>query len=383
MTFIEILFWSIIVLFLHTHFFYPLILVFLSYGKKGLVCIGKPLYQPKVTIVISVFNEENALSNKILNIQNLEYPKSSIEFFFGSDGSTDQSVEILKNMPQGVLHYYDFKERRGKAAVINDLIGAATGEIVVFTDANTEFEPDTVRELVKHFDDPVVGAVSGHLILRSKNRQLHVGEYSYWAFENKLKLMESKIGSLLGATGGVYAIRKSLFEPLPTDISVTDDFLIPMKILIKGFRTVYEPNAKAYEELESSISGDFRRKVRIGAQNINILPFIAPLLSPRYGFISFSLWSHKIVRWLVPFFLGAIPLLLFILSDVSQVYSILYNVVFVFGAIGLVGFIADLVKIPTGYFGYPYYFLAMNFALCVGTFKALFGMQKPTWNVVR
>jgi poly-beta-1,6-N-acetyl-D-glucosamine synthase len=381
--FFECLFWLTVVLILHTYIIYPLILFVLSKDKMNPICIKKEFYQPNVSLVVSVFNEEKALLNKKNNLKNLDYPKSHIEFIFGSDGSADKSVEILKIMSQEGMLFFEFKERRGKAAVINDLISKATGDIIVFTDANTEFEPSTIRELVKHFDDPTVGAVSGHLILRSNKERSNAGEYSYWAFENKLKLMESRISSLLGATGGVYAIRKSLFDPLPTDISVTDDFLIPMKILKKGFRTVYEPEAKAFEELESSIGGEFRRKVRIGAQNVNILPFIIPLLHPRYGFISFSLWSHKILRWLVPFFLLVIILLLYILSDISQFYRIFYNIMLVFGGFGLFGLIADMLKISIRYFGYPYYFLAMNFALCVGTFKAVFGLQRPTWNVVR
>jgi len=338
---------------------------------------------PSVSVVISVFNEEKILHKKLLNLQAIDYPVSNIEFLFGSDGSTDASVDLLKRAQEKSVRVNVFSERRGKAAVLNDLISIAMGDIIVFTDANTEFEPQTVRMLVKHFVDRSVGAVSGHLILRSEKDQSKTGEHSYWTFENKLKLMESKIGSLLGATGGVYAIRKELFTSLPTNVSITDDFLIPMKILLKGYRTEFEPTACAYEELENSIAGDYRRKVRIGAQNINVLPLIAPLLHPRYGFTAFSLWSHKILRWLVPFFLFTITLLLYSLKDISVCYEILYNTTLVFWGIGLLGFVADLLKISVGYLGYPYYFLAMNFALFVGTFKAFFGLQKPTWTVVR
>ena len=377
------LFWFIVVLVVHTYFIYPFILFVLSGNKKYPTPVNKSLYRPTVSIVVSVFNEEKTLFNKISNLNNLDYPKSHIEFIFGSDGSIDKSVGILKSFSIQGMRILDFKERRGKAAVINDLLSTATGDIIVFTDANTEFEPYTVQELVKHFEDPDIGAVSGQLILRSDKKYSNTGEFSYWAFENKLKLMESQINSILGATGGVYAIRKSLFSPLPTTISVTDDFLIPMKILIRGFRTIYEPRALAYEELEASTAGEYRRKVRIGAQNINVLPLIAPLLHPRYRFSAFSLWSHKILRWCVPFFLLAITLLLYALKDISPFYEILFKIIQVFLGIGLLGLIADLLKISVGYLGYPYYFLAMNYALFIGTFKAFFGLQKPTWTVVR
>lgn len=188
---------------------------------------------------------------------------------------------------------------------------------------------------------------------------------------------------MLGATGGVYAIRKTAFTPLPTNISVTDDFLIPMDILMKGFRILFEPEAIAYEQLEPSVAGEFRRKVRIGAQNFNVLPFIAPLLNPRRGFVAFALWSHKVLRWLVPFFLLLLTGLVTALSPVSSLYATLFDVTMVFWFLALIGYVADLAKIPLGYFGYPYYFCAMNFALFVGAFRSLLGLQKPTWNVVR
>jgi cellulose synthase/poly-beta-1,6-N-acetylglucosamine synthase-like glycosyltransferase len=373
----------IVLMVLHTYIIYPLILFFFS-GENNVVNITtlSPFF-PFVSVVVSVYNEEKILHRKLLNLQTIDYPVSKIEFLFGSDGSTDASVESLKRSLRKNIHVYAFNERRGKAAVLNDLISKAKGEIIVFTDANTEFEPQTVRMLVKHFTNLSVGAVSGHLILRSEKNRLKTGEHSYWAFENKLKFMESKINSLLGATGAVYAIRRELFTLLPTNISITDDFLVPMNILIKGYRTEFEPNALAYEEMENSIAGDYRRKVRIGAQNMNVLPFIAPLLHPRYGFTAFSLWSHKILRWLVPFFLLTITLLLYSLKDVDTSYEILYRITLVFWVTGLLGLVADLLKISLGYLGYPYYFLAMNFALFIGTFKAIFGLQKPTWTVVR
>jgi poly-beta-1,6-N-acetyl-D-glucosamine synthase len=380
---IETLFWLIVLLVLHTYLLYPLVLFFFSRNKstEGVTTLTPSF--PCVSVVVSVYNEEKIIHKKLLNLKVIDYPTTNIEFLFGSDGSTDTSVESLKRSLETNVRVHVFNERRGKAAVLNDLISKATGEIIVLTDANTEFEPQTVSMLVKHFTDPSVGAVSGHLILRSEKNQLKTGEHSYWAFENKLKFMESKISSLLGATGAIYAIRKELFTRLPTNISISDDFLIPMNILLKGYRTDFEPNARAYEALENSIAGDYRRKVRIGAQNMNVLPLIAPLLHPRYGFISFSLWSHKILRWLVPFFLLTITFLLYSLKDICTCYEILYKITLIFWVTGLLGFVADLLKISVGYLGYPYYFLAMNFALFVGTFKAIFGLQKPTWTVVR
>lgn len=379
---VTILFWLIIFLVLHTYLFYPLILLLLARRKTPESGPSSPSF-PSISVVVSIYNESKILPQKLLNLQSIDYPASKIEVLFGSDGSTDSSVQLLQDSCREGFKILNFNERRGKAAVLNDLIAAGSGDVIVFTDANTEFAPQTVKMLLQHFDDPSVGVVSGHLILRSGKNQPKTGEYSYWAFENKLKRMESKTGSLLGATGGVYAIRKDLFTPLPTDISITDDFLIPLKILMRGYRTVFEPDAIAYEELENSVAGEYRRKVRIGAQNLNVLPYISSLLRPRYGFIAFTLWSHKILRWLVPFFLLAITALLPILQGTSPIYGILLAVLVAFWSLGLIGYIANVFKIPVGYFGYPFYFLAMNCALFVGFFKAVLGLQKPTWNVAR
>ena len=299
---LELLFWVTIFVLLHTYIFYPLTLYVLAKRKIVHSNLESSYVVPRVSVVISVFNEANTVPGKIKNLQQIKYPNTSIEFLFGLDGSTDTTVELLKQSKEPRLRVLSFKERRGKAAVLNDLIKDATGDIIVFTDANSEFEPQTVNMLVRHFQDSSIGAVSGHLILRSQKEQQTTGEHSYWAFENKLKALESTTCSLLGATGGVYAIKKTLFTPLPYRVSIADDFLIPINILQQGYRCVFEPNAIAYEELESSILGEYRRKARIGAQNFNMLPHISSLLHPKNGLISFALSSHRLFDGLFRFF---------------------------------------------------------------------------------
>ena len=217
MIILEILFWVAVFFLLHTYLFYPLTLYIISKRKTIHNNIGSSYVLPKVSVVISVFNEASTIPEKIKNLWKIQYPDISIEFLFGSDGSSDLTVELLRQSNEPRLQVLSFAERRGKAAVLNDLIKAATGDIIVFTDANSEFEPQTVKMLVRHFQDPKIGAVSGHLILRSQKEQRVTGEHSYWAFENKIKALESATCSLLGATGGVYAIKKSLFVPLPTE----------------------------------------------------------------------------------------------------------------------------------------------------------------------
>jgi cellulose synthase/poly-beta-1,6-N-acetylglucosamine synthase-like glycosyltransferase len=383
MIFLEILFWVTIFLLIHTYLLFPLILYILAKSKEVPGGLDSSHLLPKVSVVISVFNEASTVLEKIKNMKHIQYPDAFIEFLFGSDGSTDSTIDLLRQLKDPRLKVMPFSERRGKAKVLNDLLEVASGEIIVFTDANTEFESQTVKMLVRHFQDPAIGAVSGHLILHSQEGQNITGEHSYWAFENKIKALESATGSLLGATGGVYAIRKSLFTPLPSEISIADDFLIPMNILKQGYRCVFEPNAIAYEELESSVLGEFRRKARIGAQNFNVLPYIVSLLHPKYGLISFALWSHKILRWFIPFLLLFITAVLPLLSNNSGLYHWIFIGWISFIMVAAAGWFADRIKIHFGYFGYPYFYFAMNAALLVGFFRSIFNLQKPTWKVLR
>jgi cellulose synthase/poly-beta-1,6-N-acetylglucosamine synthase-like glycosyltransferase len=380
---LSMLFWLVVLVVLHSYLIYPFVLWIVAKNKKESVFAMQDIL-PTVTMVVSVYNEEKILLQKIQNILMYDYPVEKFTVCFGLDGADDGSESVIRNAATNNIQVVSFKERRGKASVLNDLVAQASGEIIVFSDANTEFEPQTIKELVKHFQNPHIGAVSGHLkLINGKGHNEQSGEMSYWEFENIVKALESNACSLLGATGAVYAIRKSLFVPLPVNLSVADDFLIPIEILKKKYRCLFEPQAIAYEEQEQSIMGEYRRKVRIGAQNFNVLPHIFPLLHPRYGFIAFSLWSHKIIRWFIPLLLIFDSMLLLLLLRQSIIYQIGFVAWIVFVCAALLGWLADKLKMAIGYAGYPFYFIAMNFALLVGLFKALCNKQKPTWNVVR
>jgi cellulose synthase/poly-beta-1,6-N-acetylglucosamine synthase-like glycosyltransferase len=268
--------------------------------------------------------------------------------------------------------------------VLNDLVSLATGEIIVFSDANTMFRPDTVRRLVTHFTDPTVGAVSGELRIDEHPETVTgLGEMSYWNYENLLKQMESDVDSILGATGGVYAIRRSLYQPLPVTKAVTDDFLIPLNILKQGYRTRYERGALAFERGAGSIQEEFRRKARIGAQNFGTISEIGSLLHPRHGFRAFALWSHKIIRWFVPFLLITIFSTMFFLVQFGGIYFLTACTLLAFSGVAVAGFFLEKLKLRSGWLSLPYYFLAMNAALFVGFLKFVLRKQGPTWQVVR
>jgi cellulose synthase/poly-beta-1,6-N-acetylglucosamine synthase-like glycosyltransferase len=327
-----------------------------------------------------VYNEEKILPRKLKNLQDIQYTAGRLEILIGSDGSTDQTVALLKQANVKNCHVYPFDRRRGKAGVLNDLVKMAKGEFVVFSDANTMFRPATLKLLVEPFMRRDVGAVSGELLLEGESNS---GESLYWKYETFIKRHEDTVGTLLGATGGVYAIRKSLFKPIPDDRSLADDFIIPMSIVEQGYRVVYVPGAVATEAGELTISGEFQRKVRIGAQNFNSIPLLSSLLKPAAGFVAFALWSHKIIRWIVPFLLLALAGSTLILAPRGGVYlgSLIGGAAILLAA-GL-GAVAEHFKFRNPFIALPYYFLAMNAALFIGLIRSIRGVERPTWNVQR
>ena len=380
---LELVFWISMFLVAYTYTVYPAIVFLATRITKRRETV-EPVSLPSVTLVVSVFNEARVLPIKLQNIRALDYPLDKLTMLFGSDGSTDETDAILAGASIPGFRYVQFPRRRGKASVVNDLVASASGEIVVFSDANTMFRPDTIRKLVRHFGDPTIGAVSGELrIDEHPDTVTGIGETSYWNYENLLKQMESEVDSIIGATGGVYAIRRSLYEALPTNKAVTDDFLIPLRALMRGYRTHYDREALAFERGEGSIGSEFRRKVRIGAQNFNTIGEIGRLLHPRYGFRAFALWSHKIIRWCVPFLLVAVFASVCCLVPYSQPFHYVLGAIGVFVGVAGIGYVLEKLNVRSGLITFPYYFLAMNAALFFGFLRFVFRRQGPTWRVDR
>jgi poly-beta-1,6-N-acetyl-D-glucosamine synthase len=374
---------------LYTYIFYPVILglcVRLR-GRRAAFGGGQDRADrtmPLVSVVIAAHNEEAVIGSKLENLRATLYPEDRIEFLVGSDGSTDTTNEILRAATGMQLRAEYFETNRGKAAVLNDLIARARGEIVVFSDANTVYAPTTIRALVDGFEDPEVGGVCGELVLEVDARTMGgQGESWYWKYETAIKRWESDCGTLIGATGGVYAIRRSLYEPLDTSVPLTDDLLIALQVVRKGYRVMYAPDAVASESTSDSVGLEFRRKARIGAQNFNTLKYIGGLLHPRYGFVAFAFWSHKIVRWGVPFLLLALVLSSAMLARGSDLNLVVLLGGGALGVLAAAGWFLDRLGIRLGVFGLPLYFVAMNAALLVGFIRFVMGTQSTTWTVER
>lgn len=252
---------------------------------------------PHVAVVIAAYNEEKHIAERVRNLLELDYPADRLTIYIGSDGSRDATAQILAQFTDVRLKAFPFTENRGKTNVLNDLVSRGQEDLIAFSDANTFYATDALKQLIRPFDDEAVGCVSGelHLISTGGNNQ----DGLYWRIEQFLKFFESRIGGALGANGAIYAIRRRYWTPLRPD-TICDDFCIAMNVSAAGGRIVYTPAARAHEEMPESIDDEYHRRIRIGIGN-----FQALIRSPEY--ITRTSWgtkwsylSHKVLRWLAP-----------------------------------------------------------------------------------
>ena len=384
----EIIFWTSVLLILHTYLLYPLFLLLagtISQVKGDLLFITGSRERrraeislpelPTISMLIAAHNEEKVIETKIKNCLELEYPREKLEFLIGSDASTDSTNDLVKSYESFGVKLIEFKERSGKAGVINKLVPLAKGDILIFSDANTMIEPFALKGLTKHFRDNKVGAVCGHLILIDR-RGSPSAERIYWNYENMLKLMEGRLGASLGANGGIYALRRELFQPIPQN-SLVDDFLVTMRVIERGRKIVYDPEAKAIEEVGKTVAAEFKRRVRIGAGNFQNLVHLRGLLHPRYGLVSFSFWSHKVIRWHVPFLMIAAYLSNLFLIRQGTIFFTLFYLQTTFYLLAL---LSQFNISKNLLFRGPQYFLFMNAALLAGFFRSLKRNPLGNWT---
>ncbi len=340
---------------------------------------------PKISMIFAAYNEQAVIAQKMENCRAIEYDRSKFEILVGCDGCSDRTAEIARAAAVPGVRVFDqgaFAQRSGKPEVLNRLVKEASGDLVVFSDANTMLNADAATLLARHFNDPKIGCVCGELRLVSPDGTPK-SEGLYWRYEVFLKFLESRLNLLLGANGGVYAIRRELFTPLPKQ-AIIDDFIVAMRIRDGGHCVVYDPEAVAYEEAAAGVPEEFRRRIRIGAGNYHALRFTARLLSPTAGGVFFSYWSHKVIRWLVPF---ALPFAF--LSSVVLAFqaeggdSLFYAGCALGGALlaglGWIGYRLELKNVHRTLFSVPYYFLSMNLALFLGFVRFVSGSQTAIW----
>jgi cellulose synthase/poly-beta-1,6-N-acetylglucosamine synthase-like glycosyltransferase len=383
------MFWLSVGILLYTYGGYPFILIALGslrqlksdlrfgLGRRTRRTPRDLAACPRVSIVFAAHNEQAVIVQKMFNCARLDYPAGSLEILVGCDGCTDATAALARVAAPPNASVYEFAERSGKPAVLNRLLPRARGEIVVFCDANTEFEPDAIRALVRHFRQPRIGCVCGELRLRARAGQAS-GEQLYWRFETLLKFLESRLNMLVGANGAVFAIRRSLFIPIPAD-GIVDDFLIAMDVRAAGYRVIYEPEAIAWEDVAPSTRHEFRRRVRIGAGNFHALRYTWRMLHPKAGAVALAFWSHKVCRWLVPIFMVTAEI-----SALGLAREPVYGAAAALGAVlillGLLGHRLDQRQRSWAPASIPYHFLSMNLALLLGLVAFGRGTQSIVWT---
>ncbi|MBP7507947.1 MAG: glycosyltransferase family 2 protein [Prolixibacteraceae bacterium] len=376
----KVIFYILLGLTLYTYIIYPVILFIIvkAYGflKKNNMDNSTDLIHENtvsVAMICAMFNEEKVAEDKIRNFFDLSYKNKKL--YIGSDGSNDRTNEILKKYLNDKRIKIFFFPRRGKVFVINDLIENATEDVIIFTDANSMYQKDSIEKLLDCFRDTNIGAVCGRLKLVQKGGTS--GEGFYWRYETWIKKQESLLGAVMGGNGAIYAVRRELLSPINTN-TINDDFVISMKVIEKGYGMVYAEDAVAAEEVGDSDSVEFKRHIRDGAGHYRAMITLFRLLNPMHPKIFFLYVSHRIIRWLVPFFF--VPLLmlpLFIENDsVTIGLFFIQVVIYIFAIIGFM--LRNKVKIKIFYI--PFYFIMINIALLIGFFKVMLGFQKVTWD---
>jgi len=303
-----LIFWASAAFVFYAYVGYPVVLWILQLVFS--TPVRKANIEPSVSLLISAYNEAVVIAAKVRNSLALDYPAERIEIVIASDGSTDDTARIVRSLAQqegqGRVRLLEFAANRGKIVALNAAVPELNGEIVVFSDASSMLAADSVRKLAANFADSRVGAASGvYQVVNADAAMLGRQEDLYWKYETFLKLQEAKLGTLTGAHGSMYAMRKSLY-PSPPAGTINDDFVIPTSVLRRGFRIAYEPQAVAYEEA-SEMEG-FARRVRITAGNIEQLREVRAFLWPPRPFLLFCFLSHKGARLLVPIAMVALAI---------------------------------------------------------------------------
>jgi poly-beta-1,6-N-acetyl-D-glucosamine synthase len=378
---INIFFWLVVFIIIHSYFIYPGVIFVLSRFFKENKDLPDPIYS--VSIIISAYNEDKVIRERIFNISKLDYDFGKIEVLIGSDCSTDRTNEILlemqKSFPWLIVKMFD--SRRGKASVINDLVESAHNEIIVFTDANTIFDQNSLKRLIKQFGDQKVGGVCGRLILIEPKAKMteSIEEKKYWEYETFIKKYEGKCGVLIGANGGIFAIRRNLFRQLPTEKPITDDIFITLMIHRQNYKFSYEYDSFALENVGYEISHEFNRKTRFSATNFETLFYYKDITLNRNVLLCYAFWSHKILRWMTPIFLIILCILNILLFS-GLIFQIFLYIQFLFYFLSFIGFVRRKSKDKTKIFTIPFYFSMTNFAMLIGMINFVLKRQTAYWQ---
>jgi len=381
-TLLEAVFWLGAAALCYTYAGYPLLVLALSRLRPRAVRRGEG-HEPSVSVVITAYNEERDLAAKLENTLALDYPKDKLEVIVASDCSADRTDEIARSFASRGVRLHRQPTRRGKTAAQNAAVALARGEVILFSDATTMYQPDVLRVMAPSFADPSVGCVAGRLVyVDPEGTSTGQGARSYWGYETFLKQHESRACSLIGASGCLYAVRRSAYVPLYEE--ACSDFIIATELFEQGLRTVYEPGAVSVEETNRRADKELKMRVRVIAQTYTDLWRHRRMLNPlRGGFYSIELLSHKVMRYAVPLFLAAVFAASAALAPGSLFYAaaffaqaLVYLAAAVSLALGRAGVHSRLLALPG-------YFVLANVAPVLALGKFLRGERYAKWETVR
>lgn len=336
---------------------------------------------PSVTLIISAFNEQVVMAEKLENTLSLDYPSELLEIIVVADGSTDCTGQIVSQFTsRGIKLLYE-RERRGKIAAMNRAAPFASGDVLVFSDADAMLEPQSVRMLVANLADPKVACVGGEKRIRKDSSVQAKGEGAYWRYEAYLKRMDSSVNTAIGAIGELFAIRRELYRPMDNDLLI-EDFVLTMRLVAQGWRVVYEPAAITWENASPSLAGEWQRRVRIAAGGFQAIGRLTSMLNPLRGLAAIQYISHKVFRWLSPFFM-----LLALIANLGLAGEPLYRWLFVaqlaFYGLALLGLVLQSIGKRWWALQIPFYFCFANATSLAGFFRYVTRSQPVTWQKAR
>lgn len=377
-----ILFWLIFMLILYTYIGYPLLLFILARFKA--ITVNKAEIFPSVSLIIAAYNEEKLIEEKILNCLLLDYPKDKIEIIVASDCSTDKTNEIVKKYEQENVKLEIAEKRAGKTAGRNRAIPRAQGEIIVLSDATGMYGKDVIKKLVRNFNDKTVGCVGGLLRYEnSSNSAIGSGEGLYWRYEVLLRKLESLLGNLTAVSGSIYAFKKELYKRIPEELA--DDLIVPLTVKKSGFFTIFEPEAVCVEKAAKDGREESAKRIRIANRNISGLIYMKELFNFfRYGVFSLELFSHKILRLLMPALLAGLLTVSFILSGRAVFFLSFAVMQTLFYCAATAGYILQMKskKISKNLY-IPLFFCVTNLGVLLGIIKFFNGQKKSIWEPAR
>ena len=381
-----IMFWILVGTVVYTYIAYPLLIAAIARLKRGKEQPQLPANLPPVTLFVTAFNEERFVDDKIKNTHEIDYPSDKLHIMWVTDGSDDNTNQLLSKYPEVKVLFEP--ERRGKVHAMKRGLQFVDTEIVIFTDANTMLSAESVKEMVRLFENPEVGCVAGEKRISRDSREnaASSGEGAYWRYESWIKRNDAIAGSAIGAAGELFAMRRSLYQPI-NDNTLLDDFEISLRIALTGYKIGYSPLACAIERPSANISEEMKRKVRIAAGSIQTMLRLGGLFNFfRHPMLTFQYVSHKVLRWVaVPLAMVLIiPLNIYLCITNNLAFSNIYTLALLLQALFyilvLLGSALQNKKLNASWIYFPYYFHMANKAMWMGLWRFCRDKQSVNWE---